>query len=91
MSEPLTIDEAWARPGLRARLGMATLAVVVALLIFAVVSVVWKSGAAIRAATQAAAAPIPMKAIPPSPVEVSLLPAPSAKPARPASATGASH
>ncbi|MEO7115795.1 MAG: hypothetical protein ABIZ18_08035 [Caldimonas sp.] len=86
----MTIDEAWARPGLPTRIAMAALAVVVALAIFAVVSVVWKSGAAIRTATQGTAPALP-KAIPPSPVEVSLLPSPPAKPARPASATGASH
>lgn len=90
----MTVDEAWARPSLRVRIAMAALAVVAALLIFAVVSVVWKSGAAIRTATQAAAPSVPMKlmtTIAPGSVEVSLVPAPPPKPARPASGTGASH
>ncbi len=67
------IDEAWARPGRRARIVMAALAVVVALVIFAVVSVVWKTGAATRAAMQAGT-----PAAKPSTVEVSLVPAAAA-------------
>ncbi|MEO7058063.1 MAG: hypothetical protein ABI281_13075 [Caldimonas sp.] len=89
MIEPLTVDEAWARPGVRARIAMAALAVAAALLIFAVVGAVWKSGATIRTAMQAAApsTPMPTTTSTSASVEVSLVPTP----ARPASGAGASR